>query len=392
MPADCLTGPVPAPEFEQTGLTGRSPRFLLTSGQRELVASGLGKAITTPAIGGEAAHSALHTALVDRLQCARKAGQANPIVVGAIPFDTARPSCLYVPAHHEWREKCPASPAPLPALVTRTITPGRSAFTAAVVRAVAAFGREELTKVVLSTMQELQFAQEVDVDAIFRNVRNQSMNGYQFMMPLADGATWLGASPELLVLKQGNRIISNPLAGSARRMDDPEADRLNAEQLEMSAKDQHEHALVIRKIAARLAPICAQLHVPPRPSLSKTEALWHLSTRIEGRLHDPGVSALQLACLLHPTPAVCGFPTEPARQLIAALEPFERGFYSGMVGWCDADGNGEWAVALRCGEVRGDRVRLFAGAGIVDSSRPDAEWAEIQTKYGTMLRACGVSG
>jgi len=391
MPADFLTGPVPIPDLDQTAPPARSARFLFTSGQRELIASELGQAITTPACGGETAHGALHATLAERLQRAREAGQAHPLVVGAIPFDTGRPSCLYVPAQHEWREKRSAPPpASLPALLARTVTPDMSAFKSSVTRAIAAFEREELTKVVLSTMQELQFAQEVDAEAIFAHVRRQNMNGYQFIMPLADGATWLGASPELLVLKEGAQIVSNPLAGSARRMDEPRADRFNAEQLALSAKDQHEHALVIRKIAAKLAPICAELHVPERPSLTKTETLWHLSTRIEGRLRDPHITALQLACLLHPTPAVCGFPTEPARRLIAALEPFERGFYSGMVGWCDADGNGEWALALRCGEVRRDRVRLFAGAGIVDSSRPDAEWAEIQTKYGTMLRACGV--
>jgi len=136
--------------------------------------------------------------------------------------------------------------------------------------------------------------------------------------------------------------------------------------------------------------LCTQLHVPERPSLTRTDTLWHLSTRIEGRLREPSISALQLACLLHPTPAVCGFPTEPARQLIAVLEPFERGFYSGMVGWCDAAGNGEWVIALRCGEIRGCLARLFAGAGIVETSTPQSEWREIQTKFGTMLRALGM--
>lgn len=103
------------------------------------------------------------------------------------------------------------------------------------------------------------------------------------------------------------------------------------------------------------------------------------------------MTALQLACLIHPTPAVCGFPTERARRLIRFVEPFERGLFTGMVGWSDAEGNGEWVVTIRCGTVKGNLVRLFAGAGIVEASSPDSEWAEVQTKLGTMLRACGLS-
>jgi len=370
---------------------GDSPCFVFASGERELVATGLGQALTIPAHGGDQAQSALYAAVADQFECARRAGQEHPIIVGAIPFSTTEPSCLYIPAHHQWRKRPRVSAAvALPALASRRLIPQMQAFNSSMARAVSAFAGKGLSKVVLSVMQELQFEQEINAWDIFHNLRTKNSNAYQFFMPLANGGRWVGASPELLIWKDGERIVSNPLAGSARRMREPQADHCIAEQLVNSTKDQYEHALVPRKIAAKLAPLCAKLHVPERPSLTKTETLWHLSTRIEGRLYDPAITVLQLACLLHPTPAVCGFPTKPARQLIAETEPFERGFYSGMVGWCDAQGNGEWAVALRCGEVRGRLVRLFAGAGIVDSSKPDAEWAEIQTKFGTMLRACGI--
>jgi len=392
MPSDCPVIHVPEKALDKVGAGEHPACFLFTSAQRELVATGLGQALVIPAVGGDAADSALQHALADGFERARQRGQDHPIVVGAIPFSTTEPSCLYIPGHHQWREKPLASAqVALPALTSRTLKPQMQAFKSSVLRAVAACHGEELSKIVLSVRQELQFEQVLDAHEIFRNLRANSGNSYQFFVPLSDGGVWMGASPELLVSKQGDHLVSNPLAGSARRMDDPEADQYNAEQLTLSLKDHREHAWVPRKIAAKLAPLCTQLHVPGHPSLTRTETLWHLSTRIEGRLRDPAMTALQLACLLHPTPAVCGFPTEPARQLITALEPFERGFYSGMVGWCDAEGNGEWVVALRCGEIRNTQARLFAGAGIVDTSKPESEWDEIQTKFGTMLRALGVN-
>ena len=116
----------------------------------------------------------------------------------------------------------------------------------------------------------------------------------------------------------------------------------------------------------------------------------HLGTLITGELRDERVSALELACALHPTPAVCGTPTAPARELIGRVEGFERGFYAGMVGWTDASGDGEWAVAIRCAEVEGDRLRLYAGAGIVPGSQPGAELAETSAKFRTLLGALGV--
>lgn len=103
------------------------------------------------------------------------------------------------------------------------------------------------------------------------------------------------------------------------------------------------------------------------------------------------MTALQVACQLHPTPALCGFPTQEARQLIAELEPHDRGVFSGIVGWCDANGDGEWAIAIRCGTIKHNKVRLFAGAGIVEASVPEDEWAETAAKLNTMLNAFGLN-
>lgn len=368
--------------------------FAFASGNRELRATGSRERITVPARDGDISDSPLQRSVTEAFERARRAGQKNPIVIGAIPFDVSEPSCLYVPDNHVWqqRETIPAETveAPMPALLAQRSLPDEAGFKHAVEHAILNFRHSDVRKAVLSVMRELTFAEEVNVDRLLANLRTRNREGYQFRIAMPDGGELVGVSPELLMRKQGDRIVSNPLAGSARRMADPEADRANAAKLAASEKDQYEHSLVVEDIRSLLVPCCAELTVPERPSLINTAALWHLSTRIDGRIADPGMNALQLACLLHPTPAVCGFPTERARRLIRFVEPFDRGLFTGMVGWCDAEGNGEWVVTIRCGTVRRDTVRLFAGAGIVEASEPASEWTEVQTKLGTMLSACGL--
>jgi len=130
------------------------------------------------------------------------------------------------------------------------------------------------------------------------------------------------------------------------------------------------------------------LDVPATPELVATSHLWHLGTPLTARL-TPGTSVLDVVYALHPTPAVCGHPQDAARELIGSLEPFDRGFYTGLVGWADQAGNGEWAIVLRCGVVRGADVRLFAGAGVVVGSTPEGEHAETAVKFSTLLSALG---
>ena len=128
--------------------------------------------------------------------------------------------------------------------------------------------------------------------------------------------TLIGASPELLVSRNGMQVISNPLAGSRPRSEDPVEDKRRAEELLSSPKDLHEHAVVVEAVAAALRPYCHTLHVPEKPSVIHSEAMWHLSTEVKGELKDPNTSSLQLAIALHPTPAVCGTPMEKAREAI----------------------------------------------------------------------------
>jgi isochorismate synthase EntC len=152
-------------------------------------------------------------------------------------------------------------------------------------------------------------------------------------------------------------------------------------------KDRREHRFVVDAIVDALHAECEELHVGSEPDVAVFGHVAHLATRVWGRLRDPAASALELALLLSPTPAVGGTPRDAALDTIRALERFDRGRYAGPVGWVDAQGNGEWAIALRGAELDGRRARLVAGAGIVEGSDPDAEWAETQAKFEPMLRA-----
>ena len=130
--------------------------------------------------------------------------------------------------------------------------------------------------------------------------------------------------------------------------------------------------------------------VPSEPSIFHTETMWHLGTRIEGVLKDPATTSLDLALAMHPTPAVCGFPQQKAAEAISDIESFNRELFTGMVGWCNASGDGEWAVTIRCAEINANKIRLFAGAGIVPGSNPDKELGETSAKFKTMLNALGI--
>ena len=154
-----------------------------------------------------------------------------------------------------------------------------------------------------------------------------------------------------------------------------------------SDKDRREHAVVVEMIADTLSPLCRTLDVPSVPSIIKTDSMMHLSTCLRGTLQDQQTCALSLALALHPTPAVCGTPLQSAMRAIHDIEPFSRRYYTGMVGWMDARGDGEWAIAIRCGEAKGSRLQLYAGAGIVTGSTPSKELAETDGKFRTMLKA-----
>lgn len=318
------------------------------------------------------------------------------LLTGALPFSPAAAAYLVAPRSTHWSE--PAfdltgdDEGPLTLAGAPTPTPG---FERAVEEALRRMSSDGLEKVVLARALDLQTDGRVDLPAVVRRLARRDPAGYTFALGLpASGGrarTLVGASPELLVSRAGSTVRSNPLAGSVPRHPDPAVDRRRAEELLASHKNLREHALVADAVRDGLAPFCTTLHARG-PYLVQTARMWHLATEVVGEVSDPSVSSLELALALHPTPAVCGSPTAAAREVIEELEPFDRDFYTGALGWCDSSGDGEWVVTIRCAEVQDDSVRLYAGAGVVPGSDPAAEYAETSAKLGTMLEALGLQG
>ena len=197
----------------------------------------------------------------------------------------------------------------------------------------------------------------------------------------------VGASPELLVGRSGDVVRAQPMAGTAPRGGDPASDARLAASLLASPTYRHEHQVTIDDVHDTLLAWCSYVDFEPEPSVVAVANVQHLATLVEGRLSRPAPSVLELVRALHPTPAVNGRPEEPATRWIVEHEGFDRGRYGGTVGWVDGNGNGQWAVSIRCAEVDGRRARVFAGNGIVGDSDPDTELAETQAKFQALLSA-----
>ena len=254
--------------------------------------------------------------------------------------------------------------------------------------AVTAINSGSLDKVVL--------ARAVDVEATEPLIVNEILGRLHALFPscmVFHVEGFLGASPELLVSRKGSAVRAHPLAGTIARSGDPDTDARLAASLLASAKDRWEHSLVIDAMAELLRPLCDELDVPRTPTVLTLRNVSHLATLITGTLRAEHVhdrrspTALELAGLLHPTPAVGGVPLDLALEKIRELEPVPRGRYAGPVGWVDAAGNGEWAVGLRSAQVEGTRARMHAGGGIVADSDPRAELTETQLKLQALLAA-----
>ena len=371
---------------EKSADSGNRIEFRLANKAMPVFAAGLNKALASGAIDTLGARC-------DSFFREYREGPA--ILVGALPFDRKAPDFLYQPAEftRAYGLPKPKNGAMATGARGRLIAePAAGAYAQAVSASLALMAEDEtaLAKVVLSRSLRLEAA-SVDVFALMRRLGADPLVT-AFLTPLSASARrWLvGATPELLVSKRGDEVLSHPLAGSARRDGDPQRDRQSGEALLASDKDRREHRVVAETILDALAPLCAELSAPEGMTLSQTASMWHLGTRIRGRLRDRDTPVAELLARLHPTPAVCGLPRERAAQVIADLEGYDRGFYAGAVGWMDAGGDGDWYVSLRCAEVSETGLRLFAGAGIVPGSDPAAETDETSAKFQAILAALGM--
>jgi salicylate biosynthesis isochorismate synthase/menaquinone-specific isochorismate synthase len=260
------------------------------------------------------------------------------------------------------------------------------AWTAAVEVAAKRLRAGEAAKVVLAREVVARGDGVVSAGMVARALRAAYPSCFTYLVTGADGTAFAGASPELLVRRSGGRAYSQPMAGSvARGANEAEDDRL-AQQLLGSVKDKVEHRLVSEFVVEALRPFARSVIARP-PEVVRFTNIQHLATAVTAELTEPHAEALDLAAALHPTPAVGGWPRAAADVLIDELEGLERGWYAGAVGWIDGRGDGEFAVALRCGLLWEDGARLYAGVGVMPDSDPARELEETELKFKALLMA-----
>jgi isochorismate synthase len=250
-----------------------------------------------------------------------------------------------------------------------------------------AVGRGRLDKVVLARRVDVRSPLELDTPNALRRLAAGAPESTIFAFARS-AKTFIGATPERLVRTQGRAFQSVAIAGTAPRGADPAEDERLAAALLASEKEREEHAVVADVLRSSLAPLAEDLQIAAAPAVLRLRDVQHLVTQVSGTLREEA-GLLALAERLHPTPAVGGEPLEPALELIAEHEGFERGWYAGPVGWLGVDGDGELMVALRCGLVDGRAATLFAGCGIVADSDPAREWAESLLKLRPVASALG---
>ncbi|KKB33146.1 isochorismate synthase [Bacillus thermotolerans] len=247
----------------------------------------------------------------------------------------------------------------------------------------------ELKKVVLARKIVASFDQAVSHDGVLERLIAQQPDSFIFSLEAMDSC-FLGASPERLVRKRGEKVLSTCLAGSIKRSKNPEEDEALGKELLNDEKNRKEHDYVVQMIKEEMEGLCKHVSIPSAPELMKVRDIQHLHTPVVG-LTEAACSILQFVEKLHPTPALGGLPNDKALPIIRQLEGMDRGLYGAPVGWMDSQGNGEFAVAIRSGLLEKEKAFLYAGCGIVADSDPDSELAETQIKFRPMLRALGGS-
>lgn len=286
--------------------------------------------------------------------------------------------------------------APLTPVVGATSAPGTVSGThyTEIVRTAAArmreLGPERLGKVVLARDEVVQAPAPIDVRAVLGQLNRAYPSTWTF-----DVAGLIGATPELLIGVDGDTVSSRVLAGTYRVQDDPAAELAQAREQLGGSKDTTEHSFAIDSLARSLGAVTESLHVDAEPHLLQLRNVIHLASDAHGTLARDAegrrLGAIDVAEAVHPTAAVGGYPKEAALAAIDELESADRGRYAGPVGWIDGNGNGQFGIALRCGQLEApDRIRIWAGAGIMPDSDPESELAETEAKLAPMKRALGL--
>ncbi|MFE4107824.1 isochorismate synthase [Almyronema epifaneia] len=264
-----------------------------------------------------------------------------------------------------------------------------TAFRNSVTQVLTQIQQQRMRKVVLAQTLDVQTPAKFWLPASLANLRQCYPDCYIFSTSNGQGQTFLGASPERLISITRQQLFTDALAGSAPRGQTARQDTAIAQRLRHSRKERYEHQVVVDFIAQRLRQLGLQPHHSSVPSLLKLSNIQHLHTPIQAQLsaeHHP----LKILEVLHPTPAVAGFPSEVACRLIQQHESFERSLYAAPLGWVDANGDSEFIVGIRSALINQNQARLYAGAGIVAGSNPDKEVAEIQLKLQALLKALAV--
>lgn len=379
---------------QETGLAPIGPAALPDRGgslwwSRGRGIVGRGRAVSIDVGSGPARGSRAWGELRDVLATRSETGE-SAIAMGSFTFDPEiSGSVLYVPEEVSVDEGA-ADPALLTAGEVDRVRHARGEMNELrwldeVSGAIASIAEGSLSKVVLARDEVVWSKTPFSERTIAMRLAQTFPDCFTFV---CDGL--VGATPELLIRRRGRDVGSVVLAGSARRGDDPEDDAAEADGLIHSEKEREEHSFALDSVRDALQGVSSDVVASREPEILRLANVQHLATRITARLDDPAPSVLQLVDLLHPTAAVGGVPREAALDRIRRVEGNLRGRYAGPVGWVDAEGDGEWGIALRCALIAGERARLYAGAGVVAGSLPEAELEETRLKFRAMESALGL--
>jgi menaquinone-specific isochorismate synthase len=337
--------------------------------------------------GVEWAGFGAYSFVIPRFELLAGEGEATLVCNLVLPRDAERHAEVLEQIEHlSFPREAPDAVLPTP--LSRVDAPGPSGWRSNVERALSGFSEGRLGKVVLARRAQFGFAEEVDAPLLAARLEEAAPGCFHFYVEPEEGVAFVGASPERLFRREGRSIQSEAVAGTRPRGASDADDAELRDELLRSAKDRSEHDYVRISIKETLEPLCDELEVEEDVSEMKLAGGRHLRSGVRGTLRE-GVTDAEVLHALHPTPAVGGYPKQEALGEIRALEPFDRGWYAGPVGWIGAEGS-EFAVGIRSGLVRGNRLALFSGAGIVAGSVPKDEWTEIEQKIGDFLRVFGL--